>query len=118
MTDQRRQKYGNRNDFRRENGLGDEVRLVEQAGSGPLNSVAEQEPRQHPGEYEKRITTDTGRRFLVQTDLENERPNDQKDERMDEAPDPPDGGADEALFEVAADHLKEQTSPLNQIPQK
>jgi hypothetical protein len=37
---------------------------------------------------------------------------------MDEPPDPPDGGTDEALLEIAAHELEEQAAPLNQITQK
>jgi len=37
---------------------------------------------------------------------------------MDEAPDPPNGGTDEALLKVAAHKLEEQAAPLDQIAQK
>jgi hypothetical protein len=37
---------------------------------------------------------------------------------MNQPPDPPHGGADEALIEIAADQLEEEAAPFNQITQK
>ena len=46
---------------------------------------------------------------------ESEVPAHQQDQRMNQAPQPSDGRADEALLEIAADQLEQQAAPFDQI---
>ena len=55
---------------------------------------------------------------MPEAELENKRPTEQQNQRMNQSPNPADCGTDEALFEVPADELKQQAAPFHQIMQK
>ena len=50
--------------------------------------------------------------------LEDESPAHQQDQRVNHSPDPPHGRSDEALLEIAAHQLEQETTPFHQVPQK
>jgi len=59
---------------------------------------------------------EAGGGLLLQKDPENEGPTEQEHERLNQPPDPTDGGTDVALLEIAPYELEEQAAPLYQIP--
>jgi hypothetical protein len=52
---------------------------------------------------------------LVHAKFKNENPTHQLHKGQNQAPDPSGGGTDEALLEIAPDHLQQQRAAMNQV---
>ena len=107
VADQGREENRDGHDFRRKYRLGNQIRLVEQAGRGALDRFAEQQPGQHAGEDIQSVAGHPLRRLHPEAELEDERPAQQQNQGMNQAPDPAHGGADKPLLEIPADQLKQ-----------
>jgi hypothetical protein len=55
---------------------------------------------------------------LPETNLKNKYPAEQKNQRMNQTPNPSHRRPDKALLEIAAHQLEQQAAPFYQIPQK
>lgn len=120
VVEERGEEYRDGHDFGGENGFGDEVGIFKERRGGAGDRFLEKQPGEKAAkEPEGVVVCDLGfGGWSVEAPLENEGPTEEKDEGLDEAPEPAGGRANEALGEIAADEFDNEGAAMDDVAEE